>query len=151
MWQRIQTVFLGIAILSLLASLVFPIWLTDISGEKHVLTSFYYLKGQTYQYSPYSLTAILAIASITLSIIGITKYKNRMTQLKVGLLNSLFLVGVIFSSFYFSNQLMKSLNAGSGQYGLGMWIPAIAVLCNLLANRFIRKDEKLVKDSNRLR
>lgn len=151
MWQRIQTLFLVIAILSLMASLIFPVWMIDISGEKNVLTSFYYLKGETYRYSPYSLMAILAIASITLSIIGITKYKNRMTQLKIGLLNSLFLVGVIFSSYYFSNDLMKSLNAGRGQYGLGMWLPGIAVICNLLANRFIRKDEKLVKDSNRLR
>lgn len=134
-----------------MASLIFPVWMIDISGEKNVLTSFYYLKGETYRYSPYSLMAILAIASITLSIIGITKYKNRMTQLKIGLLNSLFLVGVIFSSYYFSNDLMKSLNAGRGQYGLGMWLPGIAVICNLLANRFIRKDEKLVKDSNRLR
>ena len=37
-----------------------------------------------------------------------------------------------------------------GQYGLGIWLPGIAVLCNLLSNRFIRKDEKLVRDSERL-
>lgn len=159
MWQRIQTVFLVIAVLALLSSLVFPIWLVDAGGQKNVLTSFYLLKtepGQNgslevYQYVPFSLTSILAIASITLTLISITKYKNRMTQLKIGLLNSFFLVGVILSSFYFSNDLMKTLGAGSGQYGLGMWLPGIAVGCNLLANRFIRKDEKLVKDSNRLR
>lgn len=159
MWQRIQTVFLVIAVLALLSSLVFPIWMVDAGGQKNVLTSFYLLKtepGQNsslevYQYVPYSLTSILAIASITLSLISITKYRNRMTQLKIGLLNSFFLVGVIFSSFYFSNDLIKNLDTGSGQHGLGMWLPGIAVICNLLANRFIRKDEKLVKDSNRLR
>ena len=151
MWQRIQTVFLAVAILVLLASLVLPIWTVEINGEPNVLTSFYYLKGNSYQYNPYSLTAILAIASATLSFIEITKFKNRLTQLKIGALNSLFLAGTIGSAFYFASQLIKALAGGAGHYGLGMWLPGIAVLCNLLANRFIRKDEKLVRDSDRLR
>ena len=151
MWQRIQTVFLAVAILVLLVSVVLPIWTIEINGEPNVLTAFYYLKGDTYQYNPYSLTAILAIASATLALIEITKYKNRLTQMKIGALNSFFLVGTIGSAFIFAGQLIKSLEGGGGQYGLGMWLPGIAVLCNLLANRFIRKDEKLVRDSDRLR
>lgn len=157
MWQRIQTVFLAVAILSLLASMIFPIWMINTDEETKVLTSFYLMttaKGAdagSYLYMPYSVTAMLCVAAITLAFIEITKYKNRMTQMKIGALNSFFLVGVILASFYFSNQLMKSLNAGGGSYGLGMWLPGVAVLCNLLANRFIRKDEKLVRDSNRLR
>jgi len=150
MWQRIQTVFLVIVIIAILVTLVFPIWTIDVNGEKTVLTGFYLLKGNLYQYSPYVVTAMLAIASATLSLIEITRFKSRMTQMKMGALNSFFLVGVIISSYYFSNQLSKSLGTG-GQYGLGMWLPGIAVLANLLANRFIRKDEKLVRDSNRLR
>lgn len=157
MWQRIQTVFLGVAVLSLLASLVFPIWSIEVNGEPQVLTSFYLMtgsKGETgaaYAYLPYSVTAMLCVAAITMAITEILKYKNRMTQMKIGALNSFFLVGVILASFYFSSDLMKTLQAGGGAYGLGMWLPGIAVFCNLLANRFIRKDEKLVRDSNRLR
>jgi len=151
MWQRIQTVFLTVAIIALLVSLVLPIWTIEISEEANVLTAFYYLKGDAYQYNPYALTAMLAIASATLALIEITKYKNRLTQMKIGALNSLFLAGTIGSAFYFASQLIKSLESGGGQYGLGMWLPGIAVVCNLLANRFIRKDEKLVRDSDRLR
>ncbi len=150
MWQRIQTVFLVVVIVAILVTLILPIWVIDINGEKTVLTGFYLLKGNVYQYAPYAITAMLAIASATLALIEITKFKNRLTQMKMGALNSFFLVGVILSSFYFSNQLSKSLGAG-GRYGLGMWLPAIAVLANLLANRFIRKDERLIRDSNRLR
>jgi hypothetical protein len=149
MWQRIQTVFLVVVIIAIIVTLVFPIWMIDVNGQKTVLTGFYLVKGDVYQYSPYVVTAMLAIASATLSLIEITRYKSRMTQMKMGALNSFFLVGVILSSFWFSNQLNKSL--GDGQYGPGMFLPAIAVLANLLANRFIRKDEKLVRDSNRLR
>jgi hypothetical protein len=152
MWQRIQTVFLAIIIIALVASLVLPIWSVEANGQTSVLTSFYYLNNGVYQYNPYSLTAIIAVAAATLAFTEITKFKNRMTQIKLGALNSLFLVGVLGSSFYFSNQLMKALEEGAkGQYGMGMWLPFVAVVCNLLANRFIRRDERLVQDSNRLR
>ena len=100
-------------------------------------------------YMPYCLTAILAISSITIAIIEIGKYKDRVLQMKLGALNSLFLAGTIVSAFVFSNNLAKEFQGG--QLGLGLWLPGIAVLCNLLANRFIRRDEKLVRDSNRLR
>ena len=155
MWQRIQTVFLVVAILSLVAALIFPIWIHDAIGQKHVLTAFYYnITGQSgdmiaTDYMPYCLTAILAIASITLSIIEIRKYKDRVLQMKLGALNSLFLAGTILTAFIFSNQLTKEFQGG--QLGLGLWLPGIAVVCNLVANRFIRRDEKLVRDSNRLR
>ena len=151
MWQRIQTLFLVILILALLVSLVVPIWSVEVNGETSVLTAFYYLNSGTYQYNPYSLTAILAIAAVTIAITEITKFKNRLTQVKLGALNSLFLVGVLVCAFYFSNQTMKALEGTKGQYGLGMWLPFLAVICNLLANRFIRRDEKLVRDSDRLR
>jgi predicted membrane-bound mannosyltransferase len=151
MWQRIQTLFLVILILAVLVSLVVPVWSAEVNGEARVLTAFYYLNNGAYQYNPYSLTAILAIAAVTIALMEISKFKNRLTQVKLGALNSLFLVGVLVCTFYFSNQLMKGLEGTKGQYGLGMWLPFLAVVCNLLANRFIRRDEKLVRDSDRLR
>ena len=69
--------------------------------------------------------------------------------MKLGALNSLFLAGTIAAAFIFSNQLAKEF--GGGQFGLGLWLPGIAVLGNLIANRFIRRDERLVRDSDRLR
>lgn len=150
MWQRIQTVFLVIAIIALLGSVVFPIWFLEQNGEHHVLTAFYYKVGDNYQYNPYSLTAILAIASATVALIEITKYKNRLTQMKLGALNSLFMAMTIGFAVYFAIQMINSLQAG-GQYGLGLWLPGLAVICNLAANFFIRKDERLVRDSSRLR
>jgi hypothetical protein len=154
MWQRIQTVFLAIAIITLLVTIFLPIWVyQDASGQSHQLYPLHYTIVQngerTTQYFPYALTAILAIASATLAMISIRKYKNRLLQMKLGALNSLFMAGTIASAVFFSNQFMKSF--GGGQYGFGLWLPGIAVVSNLLANRFIRRDEKIVRDANRLR
>ncbi len=154
MWQRIQTVFLVIAIISLVASIFVPIWAhIDEEGNKHVLYALHYTvteKDETITtYLPYSLTAIFAIASATIAFIEIGKFKNRVLQMKLGALNSLFLVATIGAALYFASQMIKAHQGGD--YGLGMWLPGVAVLCNLLSNRFIRKDEKLVRDSERLR
>lgn len=143
------------AIISLVASLIFPIWVHETIGQSHKLFAFHYsIVGQrgemiTTEYMPYAVTAILLIAAITIAIIEIGKYRDRVLQMKLGALNSLFLAGSIAAAFIFSNDLTKEFQGG--QFGLGLWLPGAAVLCNLLANRFIRRDERLVRDSNRLR
>lgn len=156
MWQRIQTVFIAIVILSLTATIFFPIWVYSIPNETLELYALHYtvktageaglVRNTTYM--PYSLTAILAVAAITLALIEITKYRNRMLQLKLGALNSLFIAGTMLCAVLFSNDFAQTYK---GQYGLGLWLPGVAVLCNLLANRFIRRDERIVRESSRLR
>ena len=89
------------------------------------------------------------VAAITIAAIEIKSFKNRMLQMKLGALNSFFLVGTIGASVYFASQLLNTFQGG--QYGLGLWLPGLAVVCNLVANYFIRKDERLVRDSDRLR
>lgn len=154
MWQRIQTIFLVIAIISLVASIFLPIWsYKDATAKSHVLYPLHYTvidnEDRITTYFPYSLTAIFAAASATLAFIGVGKYKNRMLQMKLGALNSLFLVATIGCALYFASQMLKTHQGGT--YGLGIWLPGVAVICNLISNRFIRKDEKLVRDSERLR
>ena len=149
MWQRIQTVFLVLAVVALLFSLVQPIWYYSGDSGTITLTPFYFLHEDSYQYFPYSLVAIFSIASITLAITSIRKYKNRMLQMKLGALNSLCLVGVVGVSVYFATQLIGEFQGGS--YGPGLYLPVVAVLCNLVANFFIRRDERLVRNSERLR
>jgi len=153
MWQRIQTVFLVIVILSLLASIFLPIWIYDSGELSHELYALHYSvvenDSRVTQYFPYSVTAVLAIAAITIALIEIRSYRNRVTQMKLGALNSLFMAGVVLSAVLFSNGLIKGFQGGV--YGMGLWLPGVAVIFNLLANRFIRRDEKLVRDSDRLR
>lgn len=157
MWQRIQTVFLAIAVLSLIASIFLPIWMMNEGENRHVLYALYYgtkSPGESgvltvQSYIPYCITAVLLVASITIAIIEMTKFKDRVLQIKLGTLNALLLAGGLGSAVYFATEMVKTNNGG--QYGFGLWLPGVAVICNWLAMRFIRRDEKLVRDSNRLR
>jgi len=154
MWQRIQTVFLAIAIVSLLAAIFLPIWVfQDPSGKSHELYALHYSiienGARNTTYFPYSITAILLIAAATLAFLEIRKFKDRITQIKMGALNSLIIAIAMCAAVYFGTTMIKTFQGG--RYGLGLWLPAIAVVCNWLAIRFIKRDEKLVRDSDRLR
>ncbi|CAN5377457.1 hypothetical protein BH10BAC4_BH10BAC4_02490 [soil metagenome] len=154
MWQRKQTIFLGLAVLCLLLSIFFPVWMTvDGDSTKMLFPLHYTVKNAGVSntiYFPYTICAILSIAAITIAITEIGKFENRLLQLKLAALNSLLMAGSIGTSVYFATQLIKE-NQTSGEYGLGLWLPAVAMISNMIANRFIRKDEKLVRDSDRIR
>ncbi|MBL7842278.1 MAG: DUF4293 domain-containing protein [Cyclobacteriaceae bacterium] len=149
MWQRIQTVFLIITIASLLIALVQPIWQVQSGDATLTLTPFYLLQDNSYAYMPYSLTAILAVAGITLAILTIRRYDNRLLQIKLGALNSLVLAGFMFSAVIFTSKLSEQHQGSVGKVWL--ILAGVAVISNWLAIRFIRRDERIVKESDRLR
>jgi Domain of unknown function (DUF4293) len=149
MWQRIQTVFLAITILALAVSLIQPVWIGP-EGSNLVLTPFYLLQNDQYSYLPYSLTAMLAVAGITLALIEIRRYDNRVLQMKLGALNTLILAGMMISAIWFSSDLTEQYPT-KYPYGVGLYMIFAAVICNWIALRFIRRDERLVRDSERLR
>jgi hypothetical protein len=155
MWQRIQTVFLGLVVVSMVISLFLPI-IKVVDGAKEIqLFPLHFSiieNGQrTTAYFPYSLSAILMIAAATIAVMEIRRFDNRVTQIKLGTLNSLILAGALGSSVYFFTQVSKVYGAGSAHLPPMLWIMFIGVACNWLAVRFIRRDEKLVRDSDRLR
>jgi hypothetical protein len=154
MWQRKQTVFLAIAIACLVGMIFFPVWEAKDENSRLILYPLYYgVKtgdANTIVYFPYCIIAILGIAAATVAAMEIGKFENRLLQLKLGALNSLLMAGCMGSAAYLAIRLIQA-NHMSGSYGVSLFFPAVAMVCNAIANRFIRKDEKLVKDSDRLR
>jgi hypothetical protein len=155
MWQRVQTVFLTLVIVSCIVFLFFPIWVSGeaASGTSQQLFPLHYsvLTGglKSTHYYPYAITAILVIAAATLAALSIRSHGNRMTQLKMGALNSVFLAGAMLAAVIFAKQMLERFGGRISYLSLGLMMAA--VLMNFLANRFIRRDEKIVRDSNRLR
>ncbi len=154
MWQRIQTVFMVLVLVSAIGSILLPIWglVSTAEGKSMFLFALQYTETvgttTTPYYFPYTATGILLVAAATITFIQIGKYKNRILQVKLGALNSLLLALALGLAVYFGQ---KFIRLHGGGYGFGMWLPAAAALFNWLALRFIRRDEKLVRDSDRLR
>lgn len=92
----------------------------------------------------------LAFLASIVAFISIFSFKNRLTQMKLGALNALIMAATLGISFYTIYQ-NEPLIDGQGSITTGFYLPAAAMMLNILANRFIRKDEKLVKSVDRLR
>ena len=99
MWQRKQTIFLAVTGACMILTIFFPAWVAEQDGVKHELYALHYTiteNGQkATQYYPFALSALLAIAAATIAFMEIGKFENRMTQIKMGALNSLVMAGAL--------------------------------------------------------
>ncbi len=155
MWQRVQTILLGLVVVIMLVGIFLPLWrYTDQAGVRHELFPLHFsiINGEerTTSYIPYCVTAIFMIGAATLAAMTIRRYDNRILQIKMAAMNMLLLMVALIASVYFSYRLDGEYN----HYGIirtSLWLLFGAVACNWSAMRFIRRDEKIVRDSDRLR
>ena len=162
MLQRVQSLFLlGVAI-CMGMMLLLDIWEEPLAQQgKIIMLDAYTLETATVSGNTVAsptvvehtwIIAIFATLSVATAFYEIFRYDNRLTQLKLGFLNVIFMIGVLGSvTYYVLEGEELSANATQGNLEIGLFLPGIAFLLNLLANRFIRKDEKLVRSIDRLR
>ena len=156
MWQRIQTVFLALTALLMGVAIFMPIWVGGEPGgqtfQLYPLHFSSYRDGviETTSYMPYAITALLMAAAATIAIMELRRYDDRILQIKLGTLNSLILMGVMISAVLFANQASSEHPAG-WDYGMALYLSFGAVFFNWLAVRFIRSDEKKVREADRMR
>ncbi|SIO12740.1 DUF4293 domain-containing protein [Algoriphagus halophilus] len=158
MIQRVQTIFLFLVAVAMGITLSMEIWHQVIpdSGESFSLTALFLEK---YDASGEVLLSeskwyIAALASFVgfLAIISIFQFRNRGRQMMLNMVNSLVMVGLVATIFITTNGINSELSLSqSGDYKIGFWVVLAAMVCNMLANRFIRKDEALVRSVDRIR
>ncbi|MBX0333785.1 DUF4293 domain-containing protein [Pontibacter sp. HSC-14F20] len=165
MIQRIQTVFLALIVVAMVSLLFLPLWSkVDITtGEEVVLTAWSLFfqtvneQGEAVQAGAQTGTStiaigILAIVAAGVALYEIFQYKSRLNQMKFGLINSMVLIALFGTSFYYANYVGNGMASGNeGNYEAGFYMPILALLLNALANRFIKRDEDLVRSADRLR
>jgi magnesium-transporting ATPase (P-type) len=158
MLQRIQTLLLAVVAIAMLAVTALPIWEKSSAtlNEKVILTSFAleYFKGTNLTSSANTMViVILAIISACIAAFSITQYKKRMLQMTLGLINSILIAIILGYTFYqvFKVAIPMFEPENQGSYGAGFIAAVVAMLCNMIANRFIRRDEMLVKSADRMR
>ena len=138
MIQRIQTVYLILTFLITGVLLFFiPLWTLNNGKE------FYFMQDQVY-------TILLGLSTM-LTIISIISYKKRQNQFVMGRLNiilNLILLGLfVYRSLNLSGETTNIVS----EKGIGMFLPIVAIVLLVLANKAIKKDEDLVKSVDRLR
>lgn len=154
MIQRIQTVFLAVAVLLLAMPMMLRMPLFTVhapDGDYRLFPANVTFNGSE------ALSTIAVLATITIAVMllvyAIMQYKNRkfqMNLIKVSILSQLsFLVAVFF---YLDK--VKSLAEGvetQVSYSPLLSAPVVAIFFCLLAVRAIKKDDELVRSADRLR
>lgn len=158
MIQRIQTIFLFLVAVAMGVTIGTEIWsqnLTD-SGQTWSLSAFTLSNvdssGEIIQSSSKWFLGSAAALIGLMAIISIFQYKLRSRQMMLNMVNSLLMVGLVSAVFWTTNGLNTELGMEvAGSYRPGFWAILVAMVCNMLANRFIRRDEALVRSVDRIR
>lgn len=162
MIQRVQSIFLVISAIAMGLMLFLPLWQkVSIEPPEVATLNAFHLTYEVLDHNTESkqsilkntfYIALLGSLSVTLSLYSVFQYKNRLRQIQLGALNSLVIgitLGVLMYFVFKVETLIEPTQRGN--YLFGFYLPLTSLFCNFTANRFIRKDEKLVKSMNRIR
>jgi len=137
MLQRIQTVYLILTFI-IVGILPFFIPLWSIDGAK----SYFFMQNVVY--------TILFGLSATLSLFSIFSYKKRQNQFVMGRLNIIFNL-ILLGLFLYHLLNLPGETSKVSEKGIGIFLPLVAIVLLVLANKSIKKDEDLVKSVDRIR
>lgn len=164
MIQRVQTLFLLAVIICMALIVIFPIWekANPDTGIKYTLDAFYwneYQQNEADQSSwklvvstPTYYLAGLAMIVCIISLFSIFQFKKRVLQIKLGALNAFLMMAYIAAATYLIYHGENRIGIESrGAFQVGYFLPLGAMILNSLANRFIKKDENLVRSVDRIR
>ena len=137
MLQRIQTIYLILAFVATgVLPFVFPLWIIADGKE------YYFMHNQLY--------IVLFGLSTTLTLLSIISYKKRQNQFVMGRLN-IILNLILLGLFVYRSLNLSGETPAVSEKGIGMFLPIVAIVLLVLANKAIKKDEDLVKSVDRLR
>ena len=137
--QRIQTVYLLLA--SFLGGSLFTLPFAIAPQEQEGV----FFDGLL-NIHDHSGLMVMCVLIIVLSLVTTFLYNNRVLQMNLGKINMLITLG-LFAFAAYLYYTVKDIALISG----GLLVPVIVIVLLFLANKNILKDEKLVRDSNRLR
>jgi amino acid permease len=156
MIQRIQTLFLFLVFATSLAAFFFPIANFLSSPVYTIELGVFGIK----EFADYDMTwpntillpVVLGLTGL-IAFITIFLYKRRKAQVRLirfDLLLNIIYLALIF--FYYVPEL-ETLTQTNADYisEPGIYLPIVSVVFLILASRFIKKDEKLIRSADRLR
>ena len=130
MLQRIQTVWMGLAVV---AAIFLYITSTDV----------------VFVESSIPIISMVSLALAAIGFLSILSFKNRPRQIllnKISIIINVLLIGAL-------TYWLLNLSGGIDfpEKGIELLFPIISIIALLIANVYIRKDDKLVKSVDRLR
>ena len=164
MIQRIQTVYLSLAFIAIAVLFAFPLaeffdqigingtYILSITGLKNQVPP---LPGEVEVFNSYLFLPlpIAAIGLAMLLLVTVFQYKNRQLQVKLTNIGVFISISLILSIFFlYVPMIEKKINIVPNYLDcFGIYMPLVTLVFIVMANRAIKRDEKLVRSADRLR
>ena len=149
MIQRKQTLFL-VAVFIISIVMLFVPFLSISSDPKTIWTvTLFPLSTNGMVNSNIYFPIVLNCLVLMLSIITILQFNKRPLQYKLSNLTALlnvFIIGLFFLLSYAKDGFVETIS-----YSVGAFLPVLSIVCCFLAAHFIKKDEQLVRNADRIR
>ena len=137
--QRIQSIYLFFAAILAVAFFMFPFASAEIQPSG-------FFDDGIFNYQDHLVLTILSIAVLLLCVLPIFLYNNRNLQMSLIKTNVLSLLLLLAILIYFIFEISHKYH-----FGVSLFVPLAVTIFLVLAYRAIGQDEKLVRDSDRLR
>lgn len=119
---------------------------TPAQGDDVIFSDMQYTSGDL------PLLMILTIVGVLVALIALFAFKNRQLQMRLGYLVIVISILVpVLAYWLFTQHAAEMPEETEVHDGFGIFLPLIALVCAVVANYFVRKDEKLVRSMDRLR
>ncbi|MDG1440478.1 MAG: DUF4293 domain-containing protein [Flavobacteriales bacterium] len=155
MIQRIQTVYILLFCIVIFAASFSPFaTISTLENSTYtLLPTGWESQSSLAEFNTYPFFTSYLV-SISFAILMLVNYKKRVKQLRYGKLCYFFTLlsfVVMFLEFNNALEIIKSENISTVLYSYGMYLLIACLPIMFLANRSIKKDDKLVKSLDRLR
>jgi len=152
MIQRVQSIWLFLASLTLFLLLILPVLTkTNAAGEIWLQVGgiYQHTNEVVQQIKAYTGLFGLTIFTGVVCLINIFNFKNRTLQKRIILLAILLILVIAGCLAGYAWQITDGMQGGS--VGIGAALPALTLIFCALAFRGIRQDEQLIRSADRLR
>jgi hypothetical protein len=151
MIQRIQSIWLFLSAVVIAGTFFFP-FAEITSGNLLFVLKYRGIfeetsHGEIIRNTAYLLAGILTLILIS-TLITVFIFKNRILQMKICLIISLLIIVSSALIIYFSTCVVEKSHI---EYSVASGFPILAFILILLARRSIKKDEELVRSTDRIR
>lgn len=158
MIQRIQTVYLSLAIIALSLVFAFPLaqffaengaYVFSVTGLKNMVPG----EPPAFNAMLFLPLSVFTAGIALLDLFTISRYKNRGFQVKLTNIAVLATIALIMGIFFlYIPMIEKKINiVPDYRKAFGIYMPLVALVFQVMANRAIKRDDKLVRSADRLR
>jgi peptidoglycan/LPS O-acetylase OafA/YrhL len=156
MIQRVQTIYLALVFILVAIMLFLPVVVFHAGDVVFYMTIFRFEGIESLDFidklpNIWPLPIFAGFLGI-ISLVSIFRYNNRKQQMFINMIALMFNFALLAGIFLFADNV-AALEGVEDKviYDIAAYFPVITVLMLILANRNIRKDEKLVRSADRLR